>query len=142
MATIPGPGSVLFLCEYNSCRSQIAEGLARTLAPGGVTVYSAGFRKSAVHPLAHAVMAEIGIDLSGQVSKTIAEVPLQEIGLVVTLCDPAVGACPPLPPGARHLHWPCSDPTRAAGGPDAVLQAARVVRDNLTAKLKTLWPQA
>lgn len=132
---------VLFLCEYNSCRSQIAEGLARQIAPPGVNIYSAGLYRSRVNATAIEVMREVGVNISGQTSKTVTEVPLQEIGLVVTLCDPAVGACPTLP-GMRQLHWLYPDPIRASGGPDVVRQAARAVRDDLAARLKTLWPSA
>lgn len=135
------PTGVLFLCEANSFRSQIAEGLARRLAPPGVKVFSAGLYESLVHPIAGEVMGEVGVDLSSQTSKTVAEIPLHQIGLVITLCEPAIGACPILP-GMRHLHWPCPDPFRVPGGPQAVRQAARAVRDDLAAKLKTLWPQA
>ena len=65
--------TVLFLCTHNSCRSQIAEGLLRDTAGDKFAVYSAGFEPMLVHPLAKKVMKEIGIDISGQQSKSVDE---------------------------------------------------------------------
>ena len=91
--------SLLFLCVANSARSQIAEGLARRLAPPGVAVYSAGSEPGTINPLAVRVLAEAGVDASGQFSKGLDAVPLDEIDLVVTLCAEEV--CPLFPRSVR-----------------------------------------
>ena len=105
--------SILFLCVANSARSQIAEGLARKLAPPDVRVYSAGSEPGTVHPLAVQVLAEAGVDARGQHSKGLDRVPVYEIDLVVTLCAEEV--CPLFPRAARRLHWPLDDPAKAVG---------------------------
>ena len=64
---------VLFLCTHNACRSQMAEGLLKNLAGGKFEAYSAGVDPTSVHPLARKVMEEIGIDISGQQSKSVDE---------------------------------------------------------------------
>jgi arsenate reductase len=129
---------VLFLCRGNSCRSQMAEGFARSLPRVGLRVYSAGTEPKAVHPLAVQVMAEEGIDISTQRSKGVAEIPMEEIGLVVTLCEEALG-CPMVPEQARAVHWSFPDPGRAEGSEEEVLQAFRQVRDEIQKRVKALF---
>ena len=89
------PRAVLFLCVANSARSQIAEGLARRLAPRGTSVYSAGSEPGTINPLAVRALAEVGVDASAQQSKGLDAIPLDEIDLVVTLCAEEV--CPLFP---------------------------------------------
>ena len=125
------PLKVLFLCTQNSCRSQIAEGWARHLLKGVLEPYSAGTAPAAVHPLAVRVMAEAGVDISGQRAKHVDE--LREIefdlDLVVTLCDGARESCP-LPPRAKKvIHQGFPDPAKAEGSAEEVLAAFRRVRD-------------
>ena len=86
------PRHVLFLCVANSARSQMAEGIARALAPPSVKISSAGSRPSRVNPLAVKVLAEIGVDISGQTSKSVDDVPAADVDAVVTLCADEV--CP------------------------------------------------
>ncbi len=133
----PGPRGVLFLCVANSARSQIAEGLARRLAPPGVRVWSAGSEPGTIHPLAVQVLTEAGVDASAQRSKGLDAVPLDEVDLVVTLCAEEV--CPLFPRPVRKLHWPLPDPARAAGTDAERLAAFRAVRDDLAARLPTLF---
>ena len=102
------PRGILFLCVANSARSQIAEGIARSLAPTGVAIYSAGTAPGTLHPVAVEALREVGIDPTGQHSKGIPDVPLGQIGTVVTLCADEV--CPVLPGVVRRLHWPQPDP--------------------------------
>ena len=99
---------ILFLCTGNSCRSQMAEGLARSAAPNGVAVHSAGTNPVGIHPLAAEVMAERGTPLDGHSSKSLAEVP-DSFDLVVTLCGDAAETCPTFP-GAEVIHWPMRQP--------------------------------
>ncbi|RMG44151.1 MAG: bifunctional hydroxymethylpyrimidine kinase/phosphomethylpyrimidine kinase [Acidobacteria bacterium] len=127
------PRGILFLCVANSARSQMAEGLARAMAPPGVEIYSAGSAPATVHPVAVEVMREIGIDISGHRSKSIDEIPKERIGTVVTLCAEEV--CPIFPGDVRRLHWPLEDPAAVGGGPDEVRAAFRRVRDRIREKL-------
>ena len=104
---------VLFLCVANSARSQMAEGLARAVAPRDVEIYSAGSAPAGVNPFAREVMQEVGIDISSQRSKSIEEIPAEHIGTVVTLCAEEV--CPVFPGKVRRLEWPLQDPAAARG---------------------------
>ncbi|MEN3009624.1 MAG: arsenate reductase ArsC [Candidatus Bipolaricaulaceae bacterium] len=122
---------VLFLCTHNAARSQMAEGLLRALGGDRFEVESAGHRPTQVHPLAVQAMAEIGIDISGQRAKPVAEFLGQTFDYVVTLCgDDAPGSCPFFPGGRRYLHKPFPDPSR--GG----LEAFRRVRDAIRSWLE------
>jgi len=129
---------MLFLCGANSCRSQMAEGWARFLGGEEVLAYSAGTKSSFVHPKAIAVMHEKGIDISHYSSKTITEVPVQEIDLIVTLCAEGAEFCPTVPGPAKRLHWPIKDPVGAAGSDDEILTAFRRARDEIEGKVRGL----
>jgi arsenate reductase len=132
------PRRVLFLCVHNSARSQIAEGLARTLAPAGTEIWSAGTAPSVVHPLAVEVMAEAGIEISGQRSKTLDEVPWRDADTIVSLCSEAEAECPTVGGAVRRVHWPLDDPASAAEAER--LQAFRDTRDELRWRVACLWP--
>jgi len=116
----------------------MAEGFARRLAPEGTAVFSAGTAPVGIHPLALRVMAESGIDLSGQRSKRVDELPSSEFDLVVTLCGSARETCPVLPGAPRRVHWPLPDPASAKGGPEEVLGAFRSVRDEIRSRVAEL----
>jgi two-component system phosphate regulon sensor histidine kinase PhoR len=131
--------TVLFLCNGNSCRSQMAEGFARELAPSGRRVYSAGTNPKGVHPLAIEVMKEAGVDISGQRSKGLDEVPMDTIDLVVTLCGDAAESCPLSPANVASMHWPLPDPARANGGADEVLGVFRRIRDDIRLRVQRLF---
>lgn len=127
---------VLILCTGNSCRSQMAEGLWRSLGGADWEVHSAGSRPAGyVHPRAVQVMAERGIDISTHRSKAIAELAGLAFDLVITVCDSARETCP-MPPGARErLHWPFRDPAAASGGESSELAVFRAVRDEIAAQI-------
>lgn len=134
------PLRVLFLCIHNSARSQMAEGLARSLAPAGVEVMSAGSEPRGVNPRAVEVMAEVGVDLSAHTSKHLDTVAWRECDTVVTLCGEAEEACPALSADVRRVHWPLPDPSAA---PDAEqLAAFREVRDEIRWRITSLWPRS
>jgi len=127
---------ILFLCIHNSCRSQMAEGLMRRAADDRFEVFSAGVEARGVHPLAVRVMAELGIDISGQRSKTIEELNEREFDYVVTTCDEAHDACPRWPGRAEMLHWNFPDPTAATGSEEERMAVFRQVRDAIAARIR------
>ncbi len=124
---------VLFLCVANSARSQMAEGIARALAPAGVKVSSAGSAPSKLNPLAVKALAEIGIDISGQRSKHVDEIPPDDVSVVITLCAEEV--CPVFLGKAVRVHWGLPDPAAVTGSDAERLEAFRKVRDELRRRL-------
>jgi two-component system phosphate regulon sensor histidine kinase PhoR len=135
---VPHAKSILFLCTGNSCRSQMAEGFARQLAPDGMVCYSAGTAPRAIHPLAIQVMMEIGIDISVQHSKGLDEVPLDRVDLLITLCGDAAETCPTLPAKIKRRHWAVRDPALAQGTPEQILEIFRNVRDQIRVRVEAL----
>src|SRR2546430_11535984 len=105
---------VLFICTHNSARSQMAEGLLRHLGGERFEVFSAGTEATHVRPLAIRAMAELGIDISGQESKTLNRYLDQAFDAVITGCDEANEACPVFL-GTERLHWSFHDPSKAQG---------------------------
>jgi arsenate reductase len=132
------PRHVLFLCVANSARSQMAEGIARSLAPPVVKVSSAGSRPSRVNPLAIRALAEIGVDIRAQCSKGVESIPAGDVDAVVTLCAEEV--CPVFLGRAHRVRWGLPDPAGAGGAEEERLQAFREVRDELRARLAVVWP--
>ena len=128
--------TILFLCVANSARSQIAEALARRLAPPGVKVYSAGSEPGRINPLAVRVLAEIGVDASGQFSKGLDAIPTVDVDTVVTLCAEEV--CPVFPGRVSRVHWPLPDPAAVQGDDEVRLTAFRAVRDELERRIRLL----
>jgi len=139
---------VLFLCEHNSARSQMAEGLLGHLYGEKYEVFSAGSNPTQVNPFSIRVMAEIGIDISKQVSKSIEEFRTKEIDLVVSVCrssakltcslcsSPIVMGRPDIIntsiPGAKHyLHHGFDDPSEVDGSDDEKTAAFRRTRDEI-----------
>lgn len=121
----------LFLCTHNSARSQMAEGLLRHLAGERFEAASAGTEATSVRPEAVSVMAEAGIDISGQESKTLDRYLGEPFGYVITVCDAANEACPFFPGAPERLHWSLPDPSAVAGTEEERLTAFRSVRDRL-----------
>ncbi len=129
---------VLFLCTHNSARSQMAEGLLRHLGGDRFDVASAGTQKTSVRPEAIAAMAELGIDITGQWSKTLDQFLDDEFSEVITVCDSANDACPFFPGGENRRHWSIPDPSGIAGNDKARLDAFRSARDDLTSRITAL----
>jgi arsenate reductase (thioredoxin) len=127
---------ILILCTGNSARSQMAEGLFRHEAGDRYEVFSAGTRPSSVRPEAIAVLAEIGIDISGHRSKSVDEFVAQPLDLVITVCDNAKEACPVFPGRTLRLHWPFEDPAHVQGTEEARLAAFRKVRDQIRQRIR------
>jgi arsenate reductase len=128
--------SVLFLCVANSARSQMAEGLARKAFGDAVRVQSAGSSPGGVNPLATRVLAELGIDIAEQRSKSVETIDPATIDTVVTLCAEEV--CPVLLGAARKIHWPLPDPAAGPGTEEERLVRFREVRDEIRRRLPTL----
>jgi arsenate reductase len=132
------PSNILFLCVANSARSQMAEGLARRLFGDEVRVQSAGSEPSRVNPYAIRAMAEIGVDISGQNSKSVDMVDPANVDLVVTLCAEEV--CPAFLGKAQRMHWPLQDPDRKQEdlSDEKRLQHFRAARDQIKGRLEVL----
>lgn len=132
------PFRVLFLCTHNSARSQMAEGLLRSLGGDRFDVHSAGTVASQLRPEAIAAMAELGIDISAQSSKDLAPFLGQSFDRVVTVCDEAKESCPIFPGARSTAHWSIDDPAAVAGGDDERLAAFRRARDELRGRVAAL----
>ena len=131
------PRHVLFLCVANSARSQMAEGIARTLAPPADKISSAGSVPSRLNPLAVRALDEIGIDLRGQFTKSVNEIPADDVDAVITLCAEEI--CPVFLGQARRIHWGLPDPAGAGRSEAEQLQAFRNVRDELRLRLSVVF---
>ncbi len=131
----PRPRSYLFLCVANSARSQLAEGIARSLAPAGVALASAGSEPASVRPEATEVLQEIGIDSSAQRSTSVSDVDPAGIDAVVTLCAEEI--CPAFLGQANRVHWGLADPAAVQG--EGRLDAFRAARDELRRRLEALF---
>jgi arsenate reductase len=131
--------SILFLCTGNSCRSQMAEGWARHLRPDVIEPYSAGIEKHGLNPYAVRIMAEAGVDISGQKSKLVGELPVAAFDYVITLCGHAHETCPYFP--GRTVHQGFPDPpelAKTATSEEEILQAYRTVRDQIRRFIESL----
>jgi arsenate reductase (thioredoxin) len=125
--------NVLFLCVANSARSQMAEGLARSMFGDRAGVQSAGSAPTDVHAFAIRALAELGIDIGTQRSKSIDAIDLDAVDVVVTLCAEEV--CPVLPKPIARYAWPLPDPVVGTGSDEDKLARFRKVRDDLRARL-------
>ncbi len=131
------PRHLLFLCVANSARSQMAEGIARSLAPPSVKISSAGSQPSRLNPLAVKALAEIGIDIAGHLSKSVNDIPPDDVDAVITLCAEEV--CPVFLGKALRLHWGLPDPAGAGANEAERLQAFRDTRDELRRRLAQVF---
>jgi len=127
---------VLFLCTGNSARSQMAEGLLRSIAGDRFEVFSAGTIRSFVRPQAIAVMNELGIDISHHQSKSVDEFVGAHFDYVITVCDHANQHCPHFPGQTKRIRWSIDDPV-GAGSDAAELVAFRRARDELQERIRT-----
>jgi arsenate reductase len=101
-------------------------------------VQSAGIEAHGKNPRAIAVMAEAGIDISGQASTIVSERMIGEADVVVTVCGHADELCPALPPAVKKIHWPLSDPAKATGTKDAIMAEFRATRDEVRNRVRDL----
>jgi len=129
------PPRVLFVCTRNAVRSPMAEGLLARRRGDAGRVASAGMFGDAVDPLAAAVMAEIGVDLSAHKGNMLGDVALNDIDLVISLSSEAAAAFDPPPTGLKIEHWEIPDPTESEGNRDARLEAYRQARAALEKRI-------
>ena len=132
---------ILFLCTGNSCRSQMAEGWARHLKADQLEAHSAGIETHGLNPSAVKVMAEAGVDISGQHSQHIDEFMEEALDYVITVCGHADERCPLFPGTTQVIHHPFDDPprlAREASSEEEALTHYRRVRDEIRAFIESL----
>jgi arsenate reductase (thioredoxin) len=130
--------NILFLCEDNACLSQIAEAAAKHLAPPRTRIFSAGVKPSTIPPHVVQAMQELGISMSGQKSKGLAEVPIQDIDLVVSFGD-AHQRCKNLPRRAKVETWPIPNELKPEKASAAPLSTIREERDEIDKRVFALF---
>ena len=131
---------VLFLCTGNTARSQMAEAFLRKYAGSHLRAYSAGLEPGIINPYIERVMREIGIDLSGQRSKSVKEyLGKMSFTYLITVCAEAEANCPTTFPGISHrLSWAFDDPAAVEGPEEEKLLKFREVRDQVEKRIR-LW---
>lgn len=130
---------VLFVCIHNSARSQMAEALLNHLGEGNFIAESAGFEPGQLNPLVVEVMREIGIDISGNKTKSVFDFFKQgrNYHFVITVCDESSAeACPIFPGIAKRIHWSFKDPSQIKGTQDQKLAEIRIIRDEINKQLQ------
>ncbi len=130
---------VLFLCTGNSCRSQMADALVNHDFAGRIEAFSAGTEPHGLNPKAVQVMAELGIDISGNTSDHLSRYEGESFDYVITLCGDANEKCPLFFGGVRRLHMGFEDPPKATGTEEEVLNVYRRVRDEIRQTMRTFF---
>ena len=131
---------VIFICTGNSCRSQMAEGLLRSIWQGErFEVYSAGSHPSKVHPIAIRVMKEIGIDISTHTSDPIDKYFGHGIDYVITLCDQCPRILSHLPGKSKKIHWSIDDPFRSWKNDHKIIGRYRKTRDEIQERIGAVY---
>ncbi len=121
---------ILILCTENSCRSQMAEGFFKKYKKNWL-VKSAGINLAGLNPMAVKVMAEKGIDISSQKSKSVEKFLSQNFDYIITVCDNARESCPLFPGRVKNIHWNIDDPALVEGKAEDRLKEFRKVRDDI-----------
>jgi arsenate reductase len=131
---------VLFLCTHNTARSQMAEAFLNSFAGDRFEVFSAGTEPREIDPHAQKVMAEVGLDLSKQRSKSVVEfLGKMSVGYLIIVCEKVEENCPITFPGFMYrMFWPFEDPVAFVGSDEQKLEKFREVRDMIAARIK-LW---
>lgn len=135
------PKTVLFICSFNSVRSQIAEGLLNARCPRRYRAFSAGVAPGGLSPYAVLVMKEAGIDISSQKSKSLSAVPAMKFDYVVTMCDHAkLAATGAIPEGGTRFHRGFVSPSEVRENKELVLAEFRALREDIDAWLSDIFP--
>ena len=125
---------VLFVCIHNSARSQMAEAFLETLGGDRFEAHSAGLSPGKLNPLAVEVMQEVGVDISGNETKSVFDYFKEGtlFSYVITVCDQASGEkCPVFPGRVKRLHWSFPDPSAFQGTYQEKLEKTREVREEI-----------
>lgn len=130
------PKKILFLCTGNSARSQMAEGIARNLGKETLEVYSAGLNPKGVHPMAIAVMDEIGINIRDHSSKGFDLIFLNKMDIIITVCGNADKRCPTTPAQIQKEHWPIPDPVSVTPAEPERIEVFRKTRDDIRKRIQ------
>ena len=133
---MPDVTRVLFLCTHNSARSQMAEAFLNELGEGRFRAFSAGTEARGLHPLSVQAMAEVGIDISLQESKTLERFAGEQFDLMITVCDEANEACPYFPNARERRNWSFPDPSATVGDDAARFAAFVAVRDAIRDRIE------
>ncbi|VBB08888.1 low molecular weight phosphotyrosine protein phosphatase [Lucifera butyrica] len=130
---------IIILCTQNSARSQMAEAFFKKYGSDIIEAYSAGLEPTAVNLYAIRVMEEVGIDISGERSKSFREfLGRVQFGYVIGVCKKAEKQCPVIFPGVRNcLSWPFEDPAAYDGTEEEKMERFRKVRDQIEEKVRT-----
>lgn len=130
---------IMFLCTGNSCRSQIADGIAKHLGGNRVEIYSAGLEAHGLNPRAIKVMDEIGVGISKHTSDEIDQKLLNTMDYAITLCGDAEDRCPLTPPSVTKMHWPFDDPAQAVGTEAEIMEQFRLIRDAIAKRIEVFF---
>ena len=127
---------VLFVCEHNSARSQMAEAFLQSLAPERYEAHSAGITPGKLNPLVVEAMKEAGIDISMKTTKGVEDLLAtgERFEVIITVCDPAASSCPVFP-GSKMVHWEFQDPSMLTGTEKEKLVKIRLIRDEIREKI-------
>lgn len=134
--------NLLFLCTGNACRSQMAEGWAKYFAASkpdlDINIESAGIEAHGKNPRAIQVMQEAGVDISNQESTKVTDDMINRATIVITVCGNADEHCPALPTYVKKIHWPLTDPAKATGSEEEIMEAFRNTRDDVRRRVMLL----
>ncbi|MFQ5952215.1 MAG: arsenate reductase ArsC [Candidatus Omnitrophota bacterium] len=136
---------VLFICVHNSARSQMAEAFLTALAGGGFEAESAGLEPGVLNPLVVESMKEIGIDISGNTTKSVFDMHKKgkSYDYVITVCDESdAGRCPIFPGPSKRIHWPFEDPSKLEGTDEEKLGKIRAIRDQIKERIEKWTKEA
>ncbi len=122
---------ILILCNDNTARSQMAEEFLQRITFGRVEVVSAGIKPRSIHPMAVRVMAELGIDISKNESKSVNKFYHDRFDFIITVCDDAREKCPEFQGSYTKIHKSIEDPVKIKGREEIKIEAFRRVRDIL-----------
>jgi len=132
---------ILFICEHNSARSQMAEAYLNFLADGRLFAESAGLEPGTLNSYVVEVLKEEGIDISTKKTQGVFELFKQQkqYDAIIAVCSPAVSArCPIFPGRAKRFNWPFDDPSKLAGSHEEILAQTRTIRDQIKQRVLSL----
>jgi arsenate reductase (thioredoxin) len=129
---------ILFICEHNSARSQMAEAYLNNFGGDRLFAESAGLEPGTLNPYVVEVMAEEGLDISGKMTKSAFDLykSQKQFDAVITVCSPAVSEkCPIFPGRVKRWNWPFADPSKLVGSREEILVQMREIRDQIKTKI-------